>query len=79
MTIPEGLEHFEDVSEEMCAKLQATIYGLVQAARQFWKKLIRTAVEKMGFTKSRADPCLLMKKHLQSVPVPLEWSCRFLL
>ena len=63
MTIPEGLEHFEDVSEDMCAKLQATIYGLVQAARQFWKKLIRTAVEKMGFIKSRADPCLLMKKH----------------
>ena len=41
--------------------LEQTIYGLVQLARQFWKKL--TGVFKsIGFKGGDIDPCLLFKK-----------------
>jgi hypothetical protein len=40
MKIPEGLQEFYDISEVCCLKLQKSIYGLVQAARQWWKQFI---------------------------------------
>ena len=61
MNIPEGLEYFEDIPEDSCTQLTATIYGLVQSARQFWKKLMRCLVDKLGFMRSRIDPCLLIR------------------
>ena len=69
MTVPEGLQYFEEVTDDMCARLLATIYGLVQAARQFWKKLTKTLVDKMGFERSLADPCLLVKHHQKYGPI----------
>ena len=39
------------------------IYGLVQAARQFYKKLVEVLVGKMDFIKCLNDPCLLMKEN----------------
>ena len=40
------------------------IYGLCQAARQFWKKFVDTAKKKpLGFQVSPADPCMLFKEN----------------
>ena len=44
-----------------CLVLLKAMYGLIQAARQFYKKLVRITVGKMGFKKSDADGCLLMR------------------
>ena len=40
------------------------IYGICQAARQFWKKFVDiTKKEPFGFTVSPADPCMLFKEN----------------
>ncbi len=57
MECPEGLEHDDDE----CVLLQKTIYGLVQAARQFYKKIL-TVLKEIGFVQSLADPCLMVKR-----------------
>ena len=74
MKIPEGYDEVinQEVGKEECLILWKAIYGLVQAARQFGKKI----VDKMhggGFQLSGADPCMLYKEvteidNLQGVP-----------
>ena len=61
MEIPDGLDTAEGYEEvkvsEDCLKLLKSCYGLVQAAREWWKKL--TAILKdIGFTGGNVDPCL---------------------
>ena len=58
MENPEGLE---DSSEDEALLLLTTIYGLVQAARQYYKKA-RSILKKIGFTGGDVDPCLFMKE-----------------
>jgi hypothetical protein len=54
---------FENVTEkDYCLSLEKAIYGLVQAARQWWKKFKQTILA-MGYTPSRADPCLFFKNN----------------
>jgi Reverse transcriptase (RNA-dependent DNA polymerase) len=43
-----------------CLKLKKTIYGLVQSAREFYKKLI-WVLKSIGFKANKSDPCLLSK------------------
>ena len=66
MSLPEGLsfiKDFEDLNdEEDCVLLVKSLYGLVQAARQFYKKLVEVLVNELSFEKCLAEPCLLMKK-----------------
>ena len=51
-------------SSEDCYQLLKGIYGLCQAARQFWKKFVNTAKkETFGFQVSPADPCMLFKQN----------------
>ena len=51
-------------SSEDCYQLVKGIYGLCQAARQFWKKFVDTATnEPFGFKVSHADPCMLFKEN----------------
>ena len=51
-------------SPEDCYQLKKGIYGLCQAARQFWKKFVDTIKkEPFGFIVSPADPCLLYKEN----------------
>jgi hypothetical protein len=57
MDCPQGFEH----KETDCLLLKKSLYGLVQSARQFFKKLV-AILKSIGFTQSTADPCLLMKK-----------------
>ena len=58
MDCPEGLE----ANEDECLQLLKTIYGLVQAARQYFKKF-GTGLKSIGFEGGQADPCLMMKQE----------------
>jgi hypothetical protein len=53
MQCPPGM----DATDDECLLLLQSIYGLVQAARQFWKKW-DYILGKLGFSRSAADPCL---------------------
>ena len=65
MKSPIGMEEIDPGSSlEDCYQLKKGIYGLCQAARQFWKKFLDTIKkEPFGFTVSPADPCLLFKEN----------------
>ena len=64
MKSPVGMEEIDPGSSpEDCYQLKKGIYGLCQAARQFWKKFVDTIKkEPFGFTVSSADPCMLFKE-----------------
>ena len=68
MKIPEGYDEviYPRVDKEDCLILQKAIYGLVQAARQFWKK-IGDKMQEGGFKLSEADPCMLYKEDEKGV------------
>ena len=65
MKSPVGMEEIDPGSSpEDCYKLQKGIYGLCQAARQFWRKFVDTIKKELfGFTVSPADPCMLFKEN----------------
>ena len=65
MKSPIGMEEIDPGSSpEDCYQLKKGIYGLCQAARQFWKKFVDTIKkEPFGFTVCPADPCLLFKEN----------------
>ena len=60
-----GMEEIDPGSSpEDCYQLKKGIYGLCQAARQFWKKFVDTIKqESFGFQVSPADPCMLFKEN----------------
>ena len=68
MKIPEGYHEVinQDVDKEYCLVLQKAIYGLVQAARQFWKKIVYK-MQEGGFQLSEADSCMLYKEDEKGV------------
>ena len=43
-----------------CLRLERPLYGLVQAARQFWKKAVEV-LKGIDFVGGQADPCLMTK------------------
>ena len=65
MLSPVGMEEIDPGSSpEDCYQLKKGIYGLCQAARQFWRKFVDTIKkEPFGFTVSPADPCMLFKEN----------------
>ena len=68
MKIPEGYDEVINpgVDREDCLILQKAIYGMVQAARQFWKKIV-DKMQEGGFKLSEADPCMLYKEDEKGV------------
>ena len=61
MAIPEGYTKcIEQCEENQALKLDKAIYGLVQVARQFFKK-IHNALLQANFEASEANPCLVYK------------------
>ena len=64
MDYPEGMKNVNNLVN--CLKLVKCIYGLVQAAQQFFRKLKEVLI-KLGFETSKADPCLLIKKDEKGV------------
>ena len=65
MKSPAGMEEIDPgSSSEDSYQLLKGIYGLCQAARQFWKKIVDTSTkEPFGFQVSPADPCMLFKEN----------------
>ena len=65
MKSPVGMEEiYPGSSPEDCYQLKKGIYGLCQAARQFWRKFVDTIKkEPFNFTVSPADPCMLFKEN----------------
>jgi len=49
-------------------RLKKAIYGLVQAARQWWKKF-KEVMAGCNYYPSKADPCLFMKKVKDDEPM----------
>ena len=68
MKIPEGYDEVisEDIDKEDCLILQKAIYGLVHAARQFWKKIV-DRMQEGGFQLSEANPCMLYREDERGV------------
>ena len=58
MECPSGLVH--EKGQEVLLLLKA-IYGLVQAARQFFKRFVKILTD-IGFVQSKVEPCLLTKE-----------------
>ena len=65
MKIPERSEEVVNpkVDKEDCIIMQKSIYGLVQAGAQFWKKI----VDKIQVKLSEGDPCMLYKEDEKEV------------
>ena len=68
MEIPKGFEEVypSEETQGMCCFLNKAMYGLVQAARQFWKRFVKELVGQ-GFQASVADPCLLYRKDEKGI------------
>lgn len=62
MKVPEGLSEIITVPDGTCLKVLKSLYGLVQAARQWWKTFLSFLVTKLGYTRSEIDPCLVHKQ-----------------
>ena len=60
MRIPEGFEEF--YSPDDVLELERTIYGLKQAAKAFWRELLKCVAD-IGFKRSDADPCFVYKER----------------
>ena len=58
MDCPEGMV---DVKEDEALLLQSTIYGLVQSARQYYKKATKI-LKDLGFLGGTVDPCLFHRE-----------------
>jgi hypothetical protein len=63
MDCPEGMD---GATGKECLHLLKSIYGLVQAARQWWKRLVM-ALKKIGFKGGDADPCLYTKRSQNGI------------
>ena len=58
MECPQGMQ---DTTKDDVLLFTACIYGLVQAARQYYKKVVKILKE-IGFTGGDVDPCLFCKQ-----------------
>lgn len=74
MEFPDGYEEYlanekgcNFTSSEYCVILKKALYGLVQAARQWWKKITET-LQGLDFHPSPADPCLFVRKQVGKEP-----------
>ena len=58
MEVPQGFEKY--YGSDVVLKLQRTIYGTKQAAKQYWRESVK-CFKDMGYEQSAADPCLYYK------------------
>ncbi len=69
--VPQGFERFVDPLIYVLL-LGKTCYGLKQAARMFWKELLK-AMRFMKFARSNCDPCLYWKDTDKGMVFWLSW------
>ena len=69
--IPEGFRDAYDPTVERW-KLLKTAYGLKQAARMFWNKIVKV-MNQMGFTRSVGDPCIYWKWTKRGLLIWVSW------
>jgi hypothetical protein len=62
MNIPKGMNEDQD----NCLQFKKKIYGLVQSAREFYKKLI-LVLKSILFVENNSDPCLLLNWDVKEV------------
>ena len=64
MKAPQGLMEVEKLEEKGVGvlKLRKSLYGLVQAARQ-WHEKFENVILKLGFMKNQIDPCMFLKER----------------
>ena len=74
MAFPDGYEEYLKIEKgehyganEYCLLLVMALYGLVQAARQWYKK-ITSLFAKLNFFPSPADPCLFVRAKKGNEP-----------
>jgi hypothetical protein len=53
MEIPKGIE----ANKKECLVIRKTIYGIIQSAREFYKKLV-LVLKQYGFQRNSVDPYL---------------------
>jgi hypothetical protein len=70
MYIPDGFEKW--YPNNVVLLLTKTLYGLKQAAMQFWKEMTN-ALEYMNYERSKADPCLNFKWIDNKLQVWITW------
>ena len=70
MEVPEGFEKYYQAG--VVLRLLKTLYGLKQAALAFWRELL-TAMLSMGFSRSKADPCLYFQWTASGLVIWLSW------
>jgi Reverse transcriptase (RNA-dependent DNA polymerase) len=58
--LPEGM-NVDGFEEGMVLPMLRTLYGTKQASRQ-WQKMLRSALEDLGFRNTEADPCIFIKR-----------------
>ena len=63
MECPQGMA---DVKKDDCVILNKCIYGLVQAACQYYKKAVEI-LKSSGFVGGNIDPCLYVKKSMKGI------------
>ena len=70
MECPPGMSEVyagqENISSDDVLELGKCIYGLVQAARQYFKKAVAT-LKKIGFEGGEVDPCLMVLKTRKGI------------
>ena len=54
-------------AEDHCLLLEKALYGMVQAARQWWKKMTQV-MNGLGFYPSATEPCLFVKNPEKEEP-----------
>ena len=69
--VPDGFEVFIDPLVYVLL-LMKTCYGLKQAAKMFWKELLK-AMNYLKFTRSQCDPCLYWKDTMLGMVIWLSW------
>ena len=71
LKIPDGSKKYtrKKINENDCLILDQAIYGLVQAARQFFKKMVEVLEKKFNFVRSMNDQCLLMRNGLNGTVI----------
>ena len=68
--VPQGMEKY--YPKDTVLLPERTIYGLKQAAKQYWKEVLK-CFGNMGYKRSKADPCLYYKWEQQGISIWMSW------